>query len=336
MQSIRLLAAVTGILALVSACGDGGGVGPNQPPVANFTAPTGCTVGAACTFTDASTDDNAVTGWDWDFGDASTHGTTAVATHTYATANTYNVILTATDAAGLTGTKTVAVTVGAAGNTAPTAGFTYSCSAGNCTFTNTSSDADGTIATYAWEFGEPSSGPANQSGLKDPVHNYTVTGPTDFTVNLTVTDDDGATDVETQTVRVTQDLVCTGGDCTIVLTAARKVTITVAASDCQFIGNSFAITQPIQEQVFTDGCTLADGTSFTINGGAAFAAGTSLQAQFTQGTKPRPADPDPGPASTRVSGAFPEWTIEFDDGGNTGAPGEPDFNDIVLTVTATQ
>jgi PKD domain-containing protein len=221
-------------------------------------------------------------------------------------------------------------------NVAPTAGFTYSCSAGNCTFTNTSTDTDGTITLYAWVFGEPSSGTANQSGLKDPTHSYTVAATTDFTVSLTVTDDGGATDVETQTVHVTQDLVCTGANCTIVLTSAAKVTITVTTTNCEFNGNSFAITQPIQEQVFSDGCKLADGTSFTINGGAAFPPGTSLQAQFTQGTKPRASDPDPGPASTRVSGSFPTWTIEFDDGGNTGSPGEPDFNDIVLTVTASQ
>ena len=329
MQSIRMLAVLTGALALGSACGGDGGTGPNTPPVANFTA-AACTAGTACTFTDASTDKVAVTGWDWDFGDGTTpHATTASPSHTFAAAGTYNVKLTVTDGGGLTGEKTIAVTVTAGGIAA---GFTYNCNAGNCTFTNTST---GTIASYAWDFGDPSSGAANQSDQKDPTHTYTVTGPTDFIVTLTVTDGAGATDVQTQTVRVTQDLVCTGGDCTIVLTSKSTVTITVAASDCEFIGNSFAITQPIQEQVFANGCQLADGTSFTINGGTAFDAGTSLKAQFTQGTKPRPSDPDPGPASTRVSGTFPDWTIEFDDGGNVGGAGEPDFNDIVLTVHAT-
>ena len=329
MQSIRMLAAVTGALVLGSACGDGGGNGPNNPPVANFTAPA-CAAGTACTFTDASTDDVAVTAWEWDFGDGTTHATTASPSHTYAAPGTYNVKLTVTDGDGLTGQKTTAVTV--TGTAVLTAGFTYNCVAGNCTFTNTSV---GTITSYAWDFGDPASGADNQSSQKDPTHNYTVSGPTDFTVTLTVTDGTGGTDVETQTVQVTQDLVCTGGDCTIVLTSKSTVTITVAAADCEFIGNAFAITEPIQEPVFTNGCPLADGTSFNINGGGAFDAGTNLQAQFTQGTKPRPADPDPGPASTRVSGAFPDWTIEFDDGGNAGAVGEPDFNDIVLTVHAT-
>jgi PKD repeat protein len=323
-----MLAALTGALVLGSACGGDGGTGPNTAPVANFTAPS-CTTGTACTFTDASTDNVAVTGWNWDFGDGTTHATTASPSHIYSAPGTYNVKLTVTDGAGLTGEKTNPVTVTAG---APTAGFTYNCLAGNCTFTNTST---GALASYAWDFGDPASGAANQSTQKDPTHTYTITAPTDFTVTLTVTDDNNATDVETQTVRVTQDLVCTGGDCTIVLSSKSTVTITVTAADCEFIGNSFAITQPIQEQVFTNGCQLADGTSFTINGGAAFDAGTNLQAQFTQGTKPRPGDPDPGPASTRVSGVFPDWTIEYDDGGNAGAPGEPDFNDIVLAVHAT-
>ena len=112
MQSIRMLAALAGALVLGSACGGyDGGTGPNTAPVANFTAPA-CTTGTACTFTDASTDDVAVTGWDWDFGDGTTpHGTTASPSHTYAASGTYNVKLTVTDGGGLTGEKTVAVTV---------------------------------------------------------------------------------------------------------------------------------------------------------------------------------------------------------------------------------
>jgi PKD repeat protein len=330
MQSIRTLAALTGALVLGSACGGDGGTGPNTAPVANFTAPS-CTTGTACAFTDASTDDVAVTAWDWDFGDGTTpHATTASPSHIYAAPGTYNVKLTVTDAAGLTGQKTVPVT--ATGDAQLAAGFTYSCVAGNCTFTNTST---GTIASYAWDFGEPASGPDNESILADPTHSYTITGPTDFTVMLTVADGTGATDVETQTVRVTQDLVCTGGNCTILLSSKSTVTITVTTVDCEFIGNSFAITAPIQEPVFSNGCQLTDGAVFQINGGGSFAAGTNLQAVFTQGTKPRPSDPDPGPAATRVSGTFPDWTIEFDDGGNTGGVGEPDFNDMVLAVHAT-
>ena len=33
-----------------------------------------------------------------------------------------------------------------------------------------------------------------------------------------------------------------------------------------------------------------------------------------------------------VSGAYPTWTLSFDDG--VGGPSEPDFDDLVMTVTA--
>ena len=332
MRSLRWLAAVTGTLALGSACGGGDDVGPNQPPAANFTQ--SCT-NLVCNFDDTSTDDGSIASWSWNFGDPNSGDANNVSTvenpaHTFSAAGPYTVSLTVTDNNGEQNTKTNPVTVTAA-NAAPTAGFTYTCNAGLCQFTSTSTDADGTIATYAWNFGEPASG-TNTSNLEDPGHTFAAAG--NYTVTLTVTDNAGGTDVETQTVPISQDLVCTDVDCTIVLTQAATVTITVTTSDCQFIGNQFEITQPIQESVFADGCTVDDGTVFPINGGAAFTAGTSIQTRFIQGVKPRPADPDPGPAATRVSGSFPTWTIEIDDGGNSGRPGEPDFNDIVLTVTA--
>jgi hypothetical protein len=34
----------------------------------------------------------------------------------------------------------------------------------------------------------------------------------------------------------------------------------------------------------------------------------------------------------RVSGAYPTWTLSFDDG--VGGAGEPDFDDLVMIVTA--
>jgi hypothetical protein len=41
---------------------------------------------------------------------------------------------------------------------------------------------------------------------------------------------------------------------------------------------------------------------------------------------------DPG---IQVTGSYPSWTLNIDDGGAAGTPGEPDFNDVVVTVTAT-
>ena len=59
-----------------------------------------------------------------------------------------------------------------------------------------SADADGTVASYGWAFGDGRSG----TGVS-PTHTYAAAGT--YTVTLTVTDDDGATATATRTVTVT-------------------------------------------------------------------------------------------------------------------------------------
>ncbi len=59
-----------------------------------------------------------------------------------------------------------------------------------------SSDADGTVASYAWTFGDGSTG----TGVS-PSHVYAVAGQ--YTVTLTVTDDDGAVGLTSRAVTVT-------------------------------------------------------------------------------------------------------------------------------------
>ena len=49
-----------------------------------------------------------------------------------------------------------------------------------------SSDPDGTVASYAWDFGDGSTGTG-----ATPTHTYAAAGT--FTVSLTVTDDGGCT-----------------------------------------------------------------------------------------------------------------------------------------------
>jgi len=201
MRSIGLLAVVTGTLVLASSCSDGSSLSDNAAPVANFELPA-CRINESCEFVSTSTDDAGVTGWIWDFnGDNTPDANTGTAAYTYTTAGAFDVSLTVVDAEGLSQRKTSRITIDPApvNNTPPTAAFTSSCSGLNCTFANTSSDeAPGTIATYAWTFGDNAT-----SDQASPTHSYTATAPTEFTVTLTVTDNEGATDTETQTITVT-------------------------------------------------------------------------------------------------------------------------------------
>jgi subtilase family serine protease len=66
----------------------------------------------------------------------------------------------------------------------PVASFTTSCSGSTCTFTSTSTDPDGSIASYSWSGGNGLTGSAASIG-----HTYTAKGA--FAVNLTVVDDGG-------------------------------------------------------------------------------------------------------------------------------------------------
>ncbi len=202
MRLIGRLAVVNGILVLASACSDGAGTPPpdNIAPVANFTVPS-CTINAACSFASTSTDDAEVTDWSWDLnGDGTAEATTANASFTYTTAGTYNVSLTVWDAQDLSHTKTSTITIEPAplGNAAPIAGFDHTCSAADCTFISTSTDAaPGTISTYEWTFGD-----GGTADVSNPSHSYIIDASTDFTVTLTVTDNEGATAVVTKTITV--------------------------------------------------------------------------------------------------------------------------------------
>jgi PKD repeat protein len=88
-------------------------------------------------------------------------------------------------------------------NNPPTAAFEVHCEDNSltCDFTSNSHDTDGQLVAFSWDFGDPASGANNTSTLQFPSHDYSAPGS--YTVTLTVTDNDQATDSETRTFTVT-------------------------------------------------------------------------------------------------------------------------------------
>ncbi|MHB1491543.1 MAG: PKD domain-containing protein, partial [Cellulomonas sp.] len=121
------------------------------------------------------------------------------AEHTFAAAGTYPVTLTVMDDGGATGTVThqVTVTAPAPQNQAPVAAFTPTAAGLVLSVSGAaSSDADGTVASYAWSFGDG----GTASGVTAE-HTFAAAGT--YPVTLTVTDDGGATGTVTHQVTVT-------------------------------------------------------------------------------------------------------------------------------------
>ena len=166
------------------------GTAGNQSPSAAFTF--SCTPGLSCDF-DASGSvdaDGTIDTYEWTFDDGTTDtGETVI--HPFAGTGPYDVQLRVTDDEGAFGTDTQEVTpIATGGNQPPEADFTVSCNERDCSFdAEPSVDPDGTIVSYAWNFGDSTTGTGETTSR---LYNT----PGIYTVTLTVTDDDGGTDSE--------------------------------------------------------------------------------------------------------------------------------------------
>ncbi|MCP4171811.1 MAG: PKD domain-containing protein, partial [Fuerstiella sp.] len=132
----------------------------------------------------------------WDFGDGHTGSGPAIS-HIYADAGNYQAVLAVTDTNGLSSAASVSLMIGP--NQGPVAGFGYSgvMADGNPIFFDASGsyDPEGQGLSYAWDFGDGSSGMGATPG-------YTYAVPGDYAVTLTITDSQGQTDSAAMTLTI--------------------------------------------------------------------------------------------------------------------------------------
>ena len=144
------------------------------------------------------------------------------------TINHYSVLRTIQNAYGLapTGASATAAPIldvwaPPANDQPPVASFTSSCPAATCAFdASGSSDPDGSVVSYGWDFGDGGSA----TGVS-ALHAYVASGS--YAVSLTVSDDLGATNVVTHQVSATapanQPFVSDGFNRTVAGGGARRV-----------------------------------------------------------------------------------------------------------------
>lgn len=183
---------------------------PNQAPVVSATA--SILQGIApftVNFTGSATDpDGRIIGTSWDFGDGQAGAELSIA-HTYTQPGTYKAKLTVTDTFGLEATASVEIVVTGTvvidpppdENEPPALQIEASSltakpkKKGIITFTARAEDADGEIASIAWDFGDGTTA-EGQSVKKF----FKKVGQ--YTVKCTVKDNDGAEATSTVTVTV--------------------------------------------------------------------------------------------------------------------------------------
>ena len=175
-------------------------VGVNKAPKADFVySPSSPKVSDMVNFNAAnsSDEDGTIVSYDWDFGNGHT-GTGVQTSCQYSAAATYKVTLVVKDNLGATASARQDVVV--KGNESPTARFTYSPlspKVGDTVYFNASAstDPDGSIVSYAWDFGDGYAASDVQA-----THQFAAAKA--YSVTLVVRDNLGAAGVTSQTVTV--------------------------------------------------------------------------------------------------------------------------------------
>ncbi|MCX6579253.1 MAG: PKD domain-containing protein [Candidatus Aminicenantes bacterium] len=194
-----------GTAVVTATCGDVSAnitisVEANEKPTASFvSSPANPLVGQTVYFdaSGSSDPDGSIVGYQWNLGDGSTASGVSI-NHRYTNAGAYTIQLVVTDNNGKTDSTDKSVIV--SDNQNPTAAFVYSptnpSTDENIYFdASSSTDPDGDIVSYRWNFGNGSTA----SGVS-AIHKYTGDGT--YTVSLVVTDNTGNTGSANKTLTV--------------------------------------------------------------------------------------------------------------------------------------
>jgi PKD repeat protein len=169
-----------------------------HPPVAKFTAVV-THFDVAVDASASSDSDGTIQSYTWNWGDESALEvlTVSTASHTYLVEKAYTITLTVTDNDGLTGDATADVV--ARMPHPPVAKFTAVVTHFDVAVdASASSDADGTIQSYTWNWGDESA--LEVLTVSTASHTYLDKGT--YTITLTVKDNDGLSESAQEVVNI--------------------------------------------------------------------------------------------------------------------------------------
>lgn len=298
----------------------------------------------------------------WDFGNGQT-ATGATAFTTYPAVGEYDVSLTVTDTDGTSHSTTQTITVTERPNQAPSAVIAASGTTGNAPFTlnvdgSASSDSDGTIASYAWDFG-------NGETATGATASTTYADEGTYTVTLTVTDDKGATGTTTRqiTVNPTPNVAPTAVIRTVSASGTIPLTVNLSATNSTDsdgsvvgyawdLGNGTTSTAPTVQAVYTeagtytvtltvtddDGDTGVQQLEIEVSEDPNLAPSAAFSTSPTTGVAPLTVSVD-GSGSEDIDGSIVSYAWNFGNGQNaSGATASATYSlpgtyQVRLTVT---
>lgn len=250
------------VATALAACGGGDSRPANEVPFASFdlapdsgAAPLTVSMDAG----ESSDRDGRINNFAWDFGDGSPRGSGTRAEHTFQSTGEYRVTLLVTDDRGAEAYTTRTIVVRS--NRNPVPAFTVQPSPGIVPFRASfdamaSSDLDGKITAYAWDFGDGTT----DSG-RTVVHEYDRAGVYDVT--LKVTDDLGATVVATKSVMAMSPVAANRYEVAIIpaLDPAQRMEPKAINNRGQVVGRSYqAFSNAHTAFVYDQGVTRSLGT----------------------------------------------------------------------------